>query len=480
MLRWPIISKSDGPENGYVTVPDSFPEITVTTPANGAGDGYLFISNFVIDWSSRGSIAQSRPYLLILDNNGEPVFYREMTPGVPVMDFKKQPNGWLTYAEWNGMHYALDETYSIVKSFEAKNGYRTDIHDFQILPDDHVLINIYDMKRVDMTAYGGKPDAVVTGLVIQEQDPDGHVVFQWRSWDHFKFEESAADLTGDFVDPVHGNSFELDHDGNLIISSRRMNEVTKIDRQTGEIIWRLGGKANEFEFVNDPEGFFYQHDARRLANGHITIFDNHDIVGSTYARAVEYALDETGPQKRATLVWEHRGSAASQALGNAQRLPNGNTMIGWGTLYPTLSEVKANGEIAFELTFSPPAEPKLARNSYRAFRFDWHGRPTTRPVLAAKDESPGIVSLYTSWNGATDVAAYRVYGGKTADRLSLIKRVEKEGFETKIVIADAAEAYCVFKVMPVDKEGRETRYSNAVPVRECAEWLLFTPMIVAE
>ena len=194
--------------------------------------------------------------------------------------------------------------------------------------------------------------------------------------------------------------------------------------------------------------FSTQHDARRLANGHITIFDNHDIVGSTFARAVEYALDETGPNKTATLVWEYRSSATSPALGNAQRLPNGNTMIGWGTLYPTLNEVKANGEIAFELTFSPPAEPNLTRNSYRAFSFDWHGRPTTSPCWLPKMSHRALSRLYTSWNGATDVAAYHVYGGKTADRLSLIKSVEKEGFETKIVIADAAEEYCVFKVMP--------------------------------
>ncbi len=155
-------------------------------------------------------------------------------------------------------------------------------------------------------------------------------------------------------------------------------------------------------------------------------------------------------------------------------------MIGWGTHYPTLNEVKPNGEIAFELTFSPPDKPNLSRNSYRAFRFEWEGKPTTRPILAARDELPGVVSLYTSWNGATNVSAYHVYGGRTADRLSLIKNVEKDGFETKILIADAAEEYCVFKVMPVDKDGRETRYSNIVQVRQCNEWLIFTPLIVEE
>jgi len=467
-------------ENAYVTLPDSYPEITVTTPANGTDKGYIFISNFVIDWSNRGSIAKSRPYLLILDNEGEPVFYREMTPGLPTLDFKKQPNGLLTYGEWNEIHYALDDSYNIVKTYEAKNGYQNDIHDFQILPDDHVLINIYDMQRIDMTAYGGKPDAVVTGLVIQEQDPDGNVVFQWRSWDHFKFEESAADLTTAFVNYVHGNSFDLDHDGNLIISSRRMNEVTKIDRQTGEIIWRLGGKANEFAFIDGAKRFFSQHDARRLANGNITVYDNHDLPNSTFSRAVEYELTETGPDKTVAQVWEYRSSPTAPALGNAQRLPNGNTMIGWGTHYPTLTEVKPNGEIAFELTFSPPADPNLSRNSYRAFRFEWEGNPTTEPVLVAKDESPGILTLYTSWNGATNVAAYHVYGGRTAERMSLLKSVERDGFETKILIPDADEKYCVFKVMPVDKDGKKTRYSNTVQIRECAEWLVFSPMIVDE
>ena len=132
------------------------------------------------------------------------------------------------------------------------------------------------------------------------------MVFQWRSWDHFKFEESKADLTGDRVNPVHGNSFELDHDGNLIISSRRMDEITKIDRQTGEIIWRLGGKANEFTFINDPEPFFSQHDARRLANGNITIFDNHTGPGSTYARAVEPLHFRQASRFLLPMLWAQR------------------------------------------------------------------------------------------------------------------------------------------------------------------------------
>ena len=72
----------------YKTVPPDFPEINVSVPANGTGDGYLFIDNF-----SFGLNQSISNYLLILDDYGEPVFYQKNY----ALDFKKQPNGWLTY-----------------------------------------------------------------------------------------------------------------------------------------------------------------------------------------------------------------------------------------------------------------------------------------------------------------------------------------------------------------------------------------------
>ena len=67
---------------------------------------------------------------------------------------------------------------------------------------------------------------------------------------------------------------EIHSEGNLIISTRNFNEITKISRQTGEIIWRLGGEKNQFQFINDNRGFGRQHSARVLSNGNLAIFDN--------------------------------------------------------------------------------------------------------------------------------------------------------------------------------------------------------------
>ena len=38
-------------------------------------------------------------------------------------------------------------------------------------------------------------------------------------------------------------------DGHILLSSRRLSEITKINRQSGKIIWRLGGANNQFKFV---------------------------------------------------------------------------------------------------------------------------------------------------------------------------------------------------------------------------------------
>ncbi|MEZ4656376.1 MAG: aryl-sulfate sulfotransferase [Caldilineaceae bacterium] len=452
----------------YLTVPDDFPAITVTVPANGVDAGYLFISNysFVTDLGVQ-------PYLLILDNAGEPVFYKRMTPGKIVLDFKKQPNGLLTFYDIAvGQFQAMDNTYAIVDKFATGNGYAPDHHDLQILPNGNYLIMAWDYQPIDMSQVvaGGDPNATVVGLIVQELDPDRNVVFEWRSWDHFAITESSADLTEPVIFYTHGNAVEEDADGNLLISSRVMNEITKIDRQTADVIWRFGGQKNEFSILNDDKLFFRQHDIRRLANGHVTLYDNREGETPAYSRAVEYELDEVN--KTARLIWQYRNTPDTYGpyLANAQRLPNGNTLIGWGHAVPTLTEVKPDGSKAFELTLAWPSV------SYRAFRFPWQGAPTWPPVLAAATD--GIsTTLHMSWNGATDVAAYEIYAGNRTDAMQLIRTQAKSGFETTVdVTADVAQS-CLFRIRPVDTNGQQQPFSNllALATPQCKQ--LYLPLV---
>ena len=337
--------------------PDSVPHFVI----NKYGDtspGNIFISNFT------GSLS-NQAFLLILDDFGNSVYTKPLVNRA--YDFKKQNNYFTYYDESYHSYLAMDSSYTIVDTFHCGNGYSTDFHECFLEPDNSAWLLCYDEQYIDMSVIvpGGFSYALVTGIVIQKIDSAKNVVFQWRSWDHIPITDATHEnLLTSIIDYMHTNSIDVDYDGNIIISSRHLDEITKIDVTTGDIIWRFGGKQNQFSFINDTAKFSHQHSARRLSNKNILLFDNGNYHSPQYSRAAEYRLDEQ--DKKAELVWEYKSSPSifSTAMGSVQRLLNGNTLIGWGTAARTLSEVSPNGTLLY--TLSLPA----GQNSYRAFRFN--------------------------------------------------------------------------------------------------------------
>lgn len=353
------------------SLPVGFPKPTII--ASGAtAPGLLFLASFKISQSGDHyafvSLVQcDQQYLMILDNLGKPVFYKPM--GSISTDFKLQPNGYLTYCDGVGnTFYELDSNYVVIDNFQAGNGYRTNVHDLHVSPNGHALVLADDPEIVDMSNIvpGGNPNATVIGAVIQELDQNKNVVFQWRSFDHFQITDAThEDLTADVIDAVHPNTIEVDTDGNLLLSSRHLDEITKIDRGTGAIIWRWGGKNNQFIFTNDTVRFSHQHTIRRTSTGTLILFDNGNGRDNLGSRAVEYSMDEQA--KTVTLVWQfsHSPEVRTTAMGSVQRLPNGNTLIGWGSARPAVTEVRPDKSVALELQLPDSVV------SYRAFRFPW-------------------------------------------------------------------------------------------------------------
>ena len=346
--------------SSFDSLPPDFPPIQVTV-GSPPGSEAMFLCPLKFNDPTYQS------YLMILANDGTPVSQRKLQS--TGLDFKMQPMGRMSYFDTAaGKYYLMNANFAVVDSFAMGYGYYTDVHELQILPDGHALLMAYDGRAIDMSAIvpGGNPNAVVTGLVIHELDRSKDVVFEWRSWDHFQITDAVnRSLTTAQVDYAHGNAIERDTDGHLLISSRHMSEITKISRDDGHILWRLGGKNNEFSFVNDPDGFSYQHSVRRLPNGHIILYDNGNFHTPSRSRAVEYDVNEAA--KTATLVWEYRNSPDyyGSAMGSVQRLPNGNTVIGWGATSPALTEVTPAGEKVEEIRFPDGVF------SYRGFRHPW-------------------------------------------------------------------------------------------------------------
>ncbi len=282
--------------------------------------------------------------------------------------------------------YSINKKYQIVDSFSCTSQYPTDFHDFQILSNGHYLLLGDDLRTIDMSVIvpNGRPNALVRGMVIQEFDAQHNLVWQWNTFDHYLITDATEDinLTDARINYVHCNALFQDTDGNIILSSRHLDEITKINRTTGEIMWRMGGskcRNNQFTFINDSRdnfvGFSHQHDVQRLSNGHLLLFDNGNLKPNQYSRAVEYEINESS--KTVTKVWEYRHTpdVFSISQGNIQRLPTGNSLIGWGENDNNLvvTEFDQSNKTVFEMTGTNFI-------SYRVYRYIYDLPVVTRNI----------------------------------------------------------------------------------------------------
>ena len=435
------------------------PVVTVGTPASGTAPGYVFIA------PKKGP---GRDGAMILDNNGEPVWFRPAPDETQdAMDCKAQTyKGEPVLTWWEGVHvgygqgeYVICDTrYREVGRVRAGNGIDGDHHEFLITEDDTALITAYPEVPYDLSSLGGPEDATVAEGVIQEIDIEsGEVLFEWRSLDHVPLEETHGDLPDDptnAFDYFHINSIEVDDDGNLLVSARRTFTVYKIDRRTGDVIWRLGGKRSDFD-MGEGTKTLYQHDARRQPDGTITLFDNGGMNFSEESRVIGIKTNEEDMTATLEREYTHPDGILSLTQGNAQRLPNGNVFVGWGS-EPVFSEFSGDGDLLFSASLPTQVE------SYRAFRHPWTGRPETLPDLAAAPNPDGGVTLYASWNGATEVEDWEVLAGPTLERLEPIGPVPRTGFET--VIAARTNAALV-AVRALDGSGQTLGTSRAVNIK---------------
>ena len=154
----------------------------------------------------------------------------------------------------------------------------------------------------------------------------------------------------------------------------------------------------------------WQHDGRVLPDGEVTFFDD----GSnppihSQSRAVRIALDFKTHQARLVSSYTHPDPPllAAKPGQHADARGSGTRVVGYGGV-PAISEYAARGgsllfdaHLPFDMSF------------YRAFRFPWSGRPSSPPaVLAALNNTGEETIVHASWNGATEVASWRVLAGK--------------------------------------------------------------------
>jgi hypothetical protein len=427
----------------FVSRPDLYaPSMTITERRAGRAPGDLFVSTILAPGHVPPVRGQIGP--MIFDDQGELVWLSPSPSGREAFNFRVQRyRGAPVLTWWQGRlsflglgfgeNVIADSSYHVIARVRAGNGYHADLHEFTIDDRDSGWVTIYVPVLV---RFQGRRVAVLDSIVQRVDIPTGLVMFEWHSLGHIGLRESYVKPPPKSrlpLDAFHVNSIQVDRSGNLLLSNRNTWAVYKVSGRTGRILWRLGGKRSNFRLSRHAR-FAWQHDAQVQPDGTVTLFDDEAAPrAGRESRGITLALG----RRRARLVrsYTNRRHLLAGSQGNMQVLPAGNVLVGWGAK-PYLSEYSQDHHLLFEARFPRGDE------SYRAYRFDWVGRPDTAPAVAVRVRA-GQLTAYASWNGATEVASWRVLAGAAPDALAVAAVAPRSGFETAIPAPGGAQYVAV-------------------------------------
>jgi hypothetical protein len=402
---------------------------------------------------------------LILDPQGRPIWFNPLPGGQAGFNTMVQSyrgNSYLTYWQGyvsggvgSGQDVMLNHSYQVVKTVNAANGYKADLHEFAITPQGNAVITIYAPVRADLSSVGGSRNGTLLDSIVEVINiASGRLIWEWHAYGHIHIAESYAGKPSTSpYDFFHISSVQQLPNGNFLVSGRHMFAVYQINPSTGKIVWVLGGKHSTFR-IGSGANFSWQHDAMMQPNGDITLFDNGAGYKRTESQSRGMRIRLNTATRQATLVrqYAHVPPVLSVSEGSVQPLANGNVFVGFGN-NPVFAEYTNTGKQFFSGGFRSPVQ------FHRAFRLAWNGQPTGVPYAAASPTSSGTV-VYASWNGATNIASWRVLAGPSPGALQAVASRGFNGFETGISTS-STQAY--FAVRALNSSGRVLGTSAAVP-----------------
>lgn len=350
-----------------------------------------------------------------------------------------------------------DTAYRELYRVRGAQGRTVDMHELQITPEGTALFTCTpQVVTADLGHLGGPRSAHVLESVIQEVElSSGRLLMEWKSLQHVPLSDSYRTEFAPF-DYLHVNSIDVLPDGDLLVCARNTWCVYKLDRHTGEVIWRLGGKRSDFTMEPHTQ-FAWAHDARLHPRGRMTIFDD-GFDGRTKSHSISRALILGVDERRRRVTLERAYTSPQRVLtssmGNVQLLPDGHLFVGFGDA-PYSTEFAPDGTVLANL------EMPSGQHSYRSFRFDWDAVPAHAPAVAL-GRRHGRTTLFVSWNGATGVARWQVReAASTASGQRVVASAAATGFETSLPLGNGSGSV---QAVALDSAGRELGRSGVVRV----------------
>ena len=448
----------------FVTEPSLHPpKLRAIHPAAGRSlaGGYIFTANFY-DLNEPPIVGQSGP--MILDDRLQPVWFQPVPERVAAANLSLQRyEGKPALAWWQGVvtntgatesgeDVVVDQHYRTVARLKGADGWVITLHALAIDGED-AWVTANKNIPMNLSKYGGAYNGALIDSAVQEYNlKTGRLLRNWDAVEHIPLGDSQASLpTNGFPwDAYHVNAIDLAGNA-FLVSMRNTWGAYLVNIDTGKIEWTLGGKHSSFHF-GPGAAFQWQHDVAFGTGGTVSMFDDHccqltgggtSVPATGPSRGLVLHLDQG--THTATLAAQYPGDGGfeSEYMGDTQPLAGGGAFVGWGS-EPYFTEYSATGKPLLEAQFPGPDL------TYRATLEPWVGEPLTLPLGAAR-QSGARTTVYASWNGATQLASWRVLAAPAAgDPLKVVAGAPKSGFETAIPLPGG---YARLQLQALDAHG---------------------------
>ena len=496
--------KSEDVFFNFVTRPDiAAPKWDVNIYDEDAlSPGYWFVAPYK-DLKQESYSAWNGPH--IYDGHGEliwsgsPMFEHYNTYDFRASDYDgKHMISLITHKDEAG--FLIDSTYQIQKTVnmtsnvpdwaldKMRNERTANMHEFYVIANGTrvlMLTKVFEHTSVEESktvGFDGNCTAKWEGF--KEVDlATGEVLFEWNGHGHIRLDEGTiqpglCDRTlPSGYDSPHTNAIDKFDDGDYLLSGRHTDTIYKISHHDGSIVWRLGGKTSDFHFQSEDATFRRQHYAKFMSQNDshtvISMFDNsvgnapNDDFEHARSRGLILALrtDTTPMTAEVVQTYELSERRRIRAKGDMQILPNNNAFICWSKR-SELSEHSSDGKVLMDAAFKPDHV-----DTYRGYKFPWVGLPATPPDLKSFTDLSGKVSnttVYVSWNGATEVRTWNVYGTNSSDDdVRLVTSAKRQGFETMLTFDGyAGSIYAEALDVGGNVLGRSGTFKTIVPAPE--------------
>jgi len=328
-------------------LPEGLPELTLRKKSFNF-NGFILLKTFF------------NPGALILIDDQANVVWYHLYDTTTVRAFNYAPDGTILSLVGISKIEIRNFNDELIQELNTNSAGFDKLHHDLIQDEEGNVIGLsYTRKIMDLTSIGGVKSDTVNGDGIVVFNLKGDKIWEWDVFDHMDplLDDSLMYLKNDWV---HANSINFDQDGNFLLSLRNINQIWKVDRTNGQVLWKLG-IGGDFLPHSPKRTFIHQHDVHINRFGDLMMFDN-GLINRGFSRILSLKLNEKQLRWKSEIDIHLDKEHTTFRMGSARFIDENHILVSSPKRFMQISIMDTNGNILWNVLSN--------KSSYRAIYLD--------------------------------------------------------------------------------------------------------------